>query len=61
MLAFAQKNNKEKKTATKEEPLTMEEATTYLKKIGEWDSVARLERKVILDWAEFLKHKGVTK
>lgn len=37
--------------------MSLEEATEYLKKIGEWDSVWRLERDTIVKWAEFLKKK----
>ena len=38
-------------------PMSMAEATEYLKKIGEWDSVWKLDRDLILKWAEFLKNK----
>ena len=37
--------------------MSLEEATTYLKQIGEWESVWRLERDTIVKWAEFLKKK----
>lgn len=45
------KEKDSKKTA----PMTFEEATILLKKLGEWDSVWRLERETILAWAEYLK------
>ena len=38
-------------------PMSMAEATEYLKKIGEWESVWKLDRDHILKWAEFLKNK----
>lgn len=38
--------------------MSLEEATEYLKKIGEWESVWRLERDTIIKWAEFLRKKG---
>ena len=44
-----------------EQPMTMEEATTYLKKLGEWEGVWHLERETIIKWAEFLKKKGEIK
>ena len=34
--------------------MTMEEATNYLKKMGEWESVWRLDRDTIVKWAEYL-------
>jgi hypothetical protein len=39
----------------KKRPMTLEEATTLLKKLGEWESVWRLDRETILAWAEHLK------
>jgi hypothetical protein len=41
-------------------PMDLEEATTLLKKLGEWDSVYNLDRETILKWAEFLKRREVT-
>lgn len=38
-------------------PMSMEEATTYLKKLNEWESVWNMERDTIIKWAEFLKKK----
>lgn len=37
--------------------MTLEEATTYLKKIGEWESAWRFNRETILGWANYLKNK----
>jgi hypothetical protein len=37
--------------------MSLEQATTYLKKIGEWESVWRFDRDTILGWANFLKNK----
>ena len=37
--------------------MSLQEATEYLKKIDEWESVWRLERDTIIKWAEFLKKK----
>ena len=37
--------------------MSFQEATEYLKKIDEWESVWRLERDIIIKWAEFLKKK----
>lgn len=36
----------------------MEEATAYLKKIKEWDSVSNMDRETIIKWAQFLKNKN---
>lgn len=46
---------KSKEKDSKKIPMTLEEATIFLKKLGEWDSVWRLERETILAWAEYLK------
>jgi hypothetical protein len=59
MLTFAQQ--KPKKTVTDEPNMSMEEVTNYLKKIGEWESVAKMDRETIMKYAEFLKKKGATK
>lgn len=40
-----------------DKPMSMADATEYLKKIGEWESVWKLDRDLILKWAEFLKNK----
>ena len=37
--------------------MNLEESTTYLKKIGEWESVWRFDRETISGWANFLKNK----
>ena len=37
--------------------MNLEEATTYLKKIGEWESAWRFDRDTIIGWANFLKNK----
>lgn len=37
--------------------MNLEEATAYLKKIGEWETVLKMEREVILNWANFLKER----
>lgn len=39
---------------TEEIHLTLEEATDYLKKMGEWEGVWNLDRDIIIKWAEFL-------
>ena len=44
-----------KEKDSKKRPMTLEEATTLLKKLGEWDSVWRMDRETILAWAEHLK------
>lgn len=41
-------------------PMNLEEATKYLKKIHEWESVCRLDRDTVLKWAEFLKNREIT-
>ena len=62
MLALAQKNTKNNSEKTENtHTLSMEEATTFLKKIGEWDSVSKFDRQIILDWANYLKKRGVSK
>jgi len=37
--------------------MTLSEATEYLKSIKEWTSVWKLERELIIKWAEFLKKR----
>ena len=37
--------------------MNLEQATTYLKKIGEWENVWRFDRNTIIGWANFLKNK----
>ena len=46
------------KTKEGKKGMSLEEATSYLKKIGEWESVVKLDRQTIIDWAEFLAKKG---
>jgi len=48
---------KNKKTKAVEVPpvLTLEEATSFLKKAGEWESVVNFDRDIIINWASFLK------
>jgi hypothetical protein len=46
------------KEKEKKEKLTLEEATAYLKKIGEWESSWKFDRETIIKWAEFLKNKN---
>jgi len=43
------------KSTTKK--MTLAEAETYLRKVGEWHDVVKLERETIIKWAEFLKKK----
>jgi hypothetical protein len=63
MLQLAQKNTKPK--TTNEEPTeiitSLQEAETYLRKVNEWNSVNKMDRETIMNWANFLKNKGVTK
>ena len=40
---------------------TLEEAINYLKKLDEWVSVQRLERDLIIAWANFLKDRELAK
>ena len=37
--------------------MNLEQATTYLKKINEWESVWRFDRNTILGWANYLKNR----
>ena len=39
---------------------TLEEAINYLKKLDEWVSVQRLERDLIIAWANFLKDRELS-
>jgi hypothetical protein len=61
MLELAQKKPK----TIKEEPVvtitTLEQAETFLRKLDEWYHVSRMDREIILNWANFLKNKGITK
>jgi len=43
-----------------EAPMSLEAATTYLKKMNEWESVVSLDRDTIIKWAEFLKNREST-
>lgn len=42
-------------------PMNLEEATKYLKKVGEWESVWRLDRETMIKWANFLKNRESVK
>jgi hypothetical protein len=46
------------KEKEKKEKLTLEEATAYLKKLGEWETAWKFDRETIIKWAEFLKNKN---
>jgi hypothetical protein len=59
MLTLAKKTNKQEIETTKKETMNLEEATTYLKKIKEWESASKFDRQTIIGWAEFLKNKGI--
>ena len=37
--------------------MNLEQATVYLKKVGEWESVWKLDRDTILGWANFLRSR----
>ena len=41
--------------------ITMEDATSYLKSIGEWESASKFDRQTILNWAKYLKSKEIKK
>lgn len=45
---------------SKVKSMSLEEATAYLKKINEWESVVSLDRDTIIKWAEFLKNREST-
>lgn len=48
----------------KDEPaacMTLLEAETFLRKMGEWHSVVKMDRETIIKWAEFLKAKEKAK
>ncbi len=47
-----------KKEKAKEETMSLEEATNYLKKLNEWESARKFDRETIIKWAEYLKNKG---
>jgi hypothetical protein len=56
--------NKKEKPLNYKDPeasMTMEEATTFLKKLGEWEGIWHMDRDTIIKWAEFLKKKEATK
>jgi len=40
-------------------PMTLEQATVFLKKHGEWESVWKLDREVIINWAMYLKSSNL--
>jgi len=42
-------------------PLSLEEATALLKKLGEWEGVVKLDREIIINWATYLKNNKTTK
>lgn len=37
--------------------MNLEQATVFLKKIGEWESAAKFDRETIIKWAVFLKER----
>ena len=37
--------------------MNLEQATAFLKKVNEWESVWRFDRDTIIGWANFLKSK----
>ncbi len=39
--------------------MTLFEAETYLRKVGEWHGVVKMNRETIIKWAEFLRAKGI--
>lgn len=51
------KNKKEESTT----PMTLLEAETFLRKMGEWHGVVKMDRETIIKWAEFLKAKEKSK
>jgi len=62
MIQLTQKNSKKKDNPEKDSKIikTLQEAENYLREIGEWNSVYNMDRQVILNWANFLKNKGIT-
>lgn len=56
-------NKKEKPLNFKdpEAPMTLLDAEKYLRSIKEWDDVSRLDRDIIIKWAEFLKRRDMQK
>lgn len=52
-------NKKQSPIKDKEPQMSLEEATAYLKKLGEWEGVVNMNRETILKWAEFLKKKDI--
>jgi hypothetical protein len=44
-----------------EAPMTLLDAEKYLRSIKEWDDVARMDREIIIKWAEYLKSRNVEK
>lgn len=48
-------------TKTSNSSMNLEEATSYLKKIGEWESASKFNRETILKWANFLKDREENK
>jgi hypothetical protein len=61
MLALAKKISTNEPEPKKENTMTLDEATNYLKKIKEWESAVKFDRNTIIAWAEFLKGKGIEK
>ena len=37
--------------------MNLDEATKYLKSVGEWETVLKLDREVIIKWAEYLESR----
>jgi hypothetical protein len=47
----------DEKVKVVETNMSLQEATTLLKKLGEWETVWHLDRDTIIKWASFLKER----
>lgn len=54
-------NSLSAKQQPKEKQMTLAEAEQFLRKIGEWHDVVKMDRETIIKWAIFLKSKEKNK
>lgn len=50
-------NVKSQTSVSSNKEMTLAEAETYLRKVGEWHGVVTMPRDTIIKWATFLKNR----
>ncbi len=54
-------NKLKKETSAVTSNMTLEQASEYLKSLGEWWAVRNCPRETMIKWANYLKEHGATK